>query len=113
MAKKIQMLCFLLILLPALFSVCWAMDYQKMSNQELYELQGAIRNAPEAEQKRYQAEWEQRLATMTDEEKEELLQPEKEKDTDELDSPRTPARGYEEQSGQVIFGGFPGSGGAQ
>lgn len=112
MRKKMYILALVCILLPALLSVGWTMDYHNMSNQELYELRGAIRNAPESEQEAYRLEWEQRVAAMTDAEKKEYLQPEEDARPDMLETPRTPAKGYENQPGQVIFGGFPDNGGA-
>lgn len=35
-----------------------SMDFVNMSNQELFELRGAIQNAPEADRSAYMAEWE-------------------------------------------------------
>lgn len=113
MRKYICVLGSICILLPILFSAGWAMDYHNMSNQELYELRGAIQNAPEAEQEAYRLEWEQRVSAMTEAEKKEYLRPEEETNPDILEQPRIPAQGYEQQSGQVIFGGFKDGGAAQ
>lgn len=113
MKKNIRVLVFACIMLPILFSLGWAMDYHNMSNQELYELRGAIQNAPATEQEAYRLEWEQRVSAMTEAERKEFLQPEEDANPDKLDPPRIPAQGYENQSGQVIFGGFKGSGAAQ
>ena len=92
----------------------WSMDFVNMSNEELFELQGAIRNAPEADRKAYEAEWEKRVSGMTDEEKKVFVDADAEKQTDDgkLDEPRIPAGGYEKEGiqGQIIFGGFPDAG---
>jgi len=86
-----------------------AMNFEKMSNKQLFEMQGAIQNAPEADQKAYQLEWDKRLAAMNEEEKQQFTRkPEEDKGEDTLPQPKIPARGYEkDEQGLVIFGGFP------
>ena len=99
------------LLLTVICSNVWSMDFVSMSNDELFELRGAIQNAPEADKKVYQVEWEKRLASMTDEEKKQFVETPKDGETNDtkLKQPLIPARGYEKQleQGRVIFGGFP------
>lgn len=87
------------------------LDYSHMTNEELFQLRGAIQNAPEGDKEAYQIEWEKRWAKMTDEEKKQFEEP-SEDSTEGNGKPRllwTPARGYEKEGGQgqVIFGGGP------
>ena len=99
------------LLVTVFCSGAWSMDFVNMSNQELFELRGAIRNAPEADRQAYTVEWEKRLSRMPDEEKKQFADQveEEKKDDGGLEPPKTPARGYEKQVGQgrIIFGGFP------
>jgi len=116
--KKLIGMAGIMLLLAGWPAVGLSMDFAGMSNVELFDLRGAIRNAPEADRNAYQAEWEKRLAGMSEEEKQLYAEAEasdqKEKDDDLLDQPRIPARGYENQGipGQIIFGGYPEGGGA-
>lgn len=115
MKQMLRIIGFFFLLLSVVTAACWAMDFDNMSNEELFELRGAIQNAPEPDRTAYQAEWNKRLACMTDEEKKEFAEPAEaeKKNDDELDPPITPAQGYEKEGvqGQIIFGGFPGSSG--
>lgn len=100
---------FVCLLLGAVFSgAAWAMDFAGMSNQELADLRGAIRNAPEPEQMAFQQEWEKRLAAMTEEEKKPFV-PSQEQlpgEEEKMKKPYIPGRGYESQGiGTVIYGG--------
>ncbi|HHO47238.1 MAG TPA: hypothetical protein ENN06_02095 [Desulfobacteraceae bacterium] len=85
-----------------------AMDYGNMTNEELAELRGAILNAPEAERRAFENEWEKRLPDMSEEEKErfadrEGADPGKERQGKQ---PHIQGRGYDEQGmGTVIHGG--------
>lgn len=47
----------------------WAMDFSRMTNQELADLRGAIHNATQEEQSAFRQEWEKRVAAMPPEEK--------------------------------------------
>ncbi len=116
MKKMIGITGFVFLLLTVVCSVGWSMDFVKMSNVELFELQGAIENAPEADKKAYLLEWEKRVADMTDEEKKQFVESSKNEDDNdgELKKPFVQAQGYEKQGvqGRIIFGGYPGSGGS-
>jgi len=97
-----------------LCSAGWALDYDNMTNAELAELQGAIRNAPEAEQKAFELEWTKRRQTMTDEEKKEYGKWAEDGPGSERNfkDPYAPGRGYDNQgAGSVIFGGAGNTGG--
>jgi hypothetical protein len=111
MKKMLRITGFVFLLLTVVCSVGWSMDFINMSNEELFELRGAIQNAPETDKKAYQVEWDKRVSCMTDEEKKEFTEPSKvdEGNDGKLAQPRVPAQGYEKQSGQgrIIFGGFP------
>ena len=112
MKKVKQVTGLIFLLLTVAYSVGWAMDFVNMSNEELYELRGAVQNAPETDQKAYQVEWDKRLSSMTDEEQELFSKPVKDEEEDgKLGQPFIPAKGYEKESiqGNVIFGGFPGN----
>ncbi|MHB1348956.1 MAG: hypothetical protein ACYCYR_03710 [Desulfobulbaceae bacterium] len=101
------MACLFLVLMS--WSTAWAMDFSRMTNQELAELRGAITNAPAAEQAAYRQEWEKRLARMTEEEKSLFLSPGQPKtgEGEASQKPYIPGRGYESQGvGTVIYGGF-------
>ena len=109
------------ILVCLLFGVLFcggalAMDFARMSNQDLADLRGAIRNAPEPEQQAFRLEWEKRLAAMPEEEKKRYAPPQDQspEDAEKQDKPRIQGRGYDSQgTGTIIFGGgsFPGQGG--
>lgn len=97
-------------------TAAWAMDFNRMTNQELADLRGAIRNASQEEQSAFQLEWEKRQAVMTEEEKKLFAPPPEEpsgKD-EQLRKPQVLGRGYEAQgAGGVIYGGgegMPGQG---
>ena len=111
MKKMTWIFAFTFLLAVVVSSVCWAMDFENMSNEELFELHGAIQNAPEPDKTAYQAEWDKRLAGMTEMEKKKFAdRTQAEKTADgELKPPTTPAQGYETKGvqGQIIFGGFP------
>ncbi|GAB4346307.1 MAG: hypothetical protein Kow0089_23620 [Desulfobulbaceae bacterium] len=110
MKKLLTIIGLVLAALVCVLPAAMAMDFASMSNQDLYELRGAIQNAPEKDRTAYQAEWEKRLAAMSDEEKKLFTEPEKkEGDGETLDPPVVPARGYEKEGtqGRIIFGGFP------
>ena len=93
--------------------VSWAIDFTVFSTQELYELKGAVQNAPEQEQKAYEQEWHKRLQTMTGEEKKLYVDssdtPGQAKENSSKEpKPYTPGRGYDQQgTGGVIYGGAP------
>lgn len=98
------------------WTAAWAMDFSRMTNQELADLRGAIRNAPQEEQSAFQQEWEKRQAAMTEEEKKLFAKPQAESSGDDgkLQKLNIPGRGYEQQGvGTVIYGGamVPGQGG--
>lgn len=105
-------------LLGVLCSVsAWAMDFSRMSNPELADLQGAIRNAPEADQAAFRLEWEKRQASMSEEEKKLYASPQEPQpgEEEQMKKPYVQGRGYDSQgTGTVIFGGVgtPGQGGA-
>ncbi|MHB8809474.1 MAG: hypothetical protein ACYC9M_05620 [Desulfobulbaceae bacterium] len=92
------------------WTAAWAMDFSRMTNQELADLRGAIRNAPQEEQSAFQQEWGKRQAAMTEEEKKLFAKPLDEPDSDgKLRKPNIPGRGYETQGvGGVIYGGGEG-----
>ena len=100
---------FMFLLLAIACSTVWAMDFVNMTNEELFELQGAIQNAPDADKNAYQLEWDKRFASMTSEEKKQFFETAKEEDDGKLKKPVVPAQGYEKQVGpdKIIFGGFP------
>jgi hypothetical protein len=111
MKQMLRIIGFLFLLLSVVTAACWAMDFDKMSNEELFELRGAIQNAPEPDKTAYQVEWEKRITCLTEEEKKQFAEPPEAetKNDDELDPPRIPAQGYEKEGvqGHIIFGGFP------
>ena len=89
-----------------------AIDYTRLSTLELFELRGAVSNAPEAEQKAYAAELKTRIDAMSEEERKQYADLLKTSDNSELKGsdievqPQTPGKGYEEQGrGGVLFGG--------
>jgi len=102
------------LLLASACSTVWAMDFVNMTNEELFELQGAIQNAPDVDKNAYQLEWDKRVACMTGEEKKQFFKtPKDEEENDgKLQKPVVPAQGYEKQVGpdKIIFGGFPPNG---
>jgi len=72
--KKIIRICsFSFLLLTVACSVAWSMDFVDMTNRELFELQGAIQNAPDGDKKAYQLEREKRIAAMSEEEKKQFV----------------------------------------
>ena len=79
-----------------------------MSNEELFELRGAIQNAPDPDKNAYQLEWEKRIAGMTNEEKKQFVDPAQDEEDNGGSSEQlwVPARGYEKQAGRVISGGY-------
>ncbi|MCF8069562.1 MAG: hypothetical protein K9L30_13340 [Desulfobacterales bacterium] len=89
-----------------LSSQAYAINYPTLSNQDLYELKGAIKNAPEAEQKSYQKEWQLRLTKMTEEERKHYTS---ETEADKVpQAPIKQGRGYDSQGqGVIIYGGPP------
>lgn len=111
--EKIMLKCSLLfLLLTIVCSVAWSMDFVNMSNEELFELRGAIQNAPDTDKQYYQLEWEKRVAGMKPEEKKQFT--ESSKDGEKINGePKLPfhiiGQGYgkQEGEGQVIIGGFP------
>ena len=97
-----------------LYSPAWAMDYTTLSNDELYELKGAVKNAPETEQEAYQKEWQLRVSKMTKEEVERYSADPGENEGDDgkagvgAKAPFIQGKGYDRQGmGTVIFGGMP------
>ena len=115
MKKKIKIIRFMFLLLAIACSTVWAMDFVNMTNEELFELQGAIQNAPKADKNAYQLEWDKRVACMTDEEKKQFFDKPKDEEGNDgkLKKPIVPAQGYEKQVSpdKIIFGGFPQNGG--
>ena len=113
MKKKLRIISFMFLLLAISCSTAWTMDFVNMSNEELFELQGAIQNAPEADKNAYQLEWDKRVTCMTSEEKKLFFKTPKEEDDGKLKEPVVPAQGYEKQVGpdNIIFGGVPQNGG--
>lgn len=111
MKQMLLIIGFFFLLLTAVSTDCRAMDFDQMSNEELFELRGAIQNAPESDKAAFQVEWDKRIACMTEEERKQFTEPPEaeKKNDDELDPPRIPAQGYEKEGiqGQIIFGGFP------
>lgn len=105
------------LLLGVLFcGAALAMDFAAMSNQELADLRGAIRNAPEPDQQAFRLEWEKRLAAMPEEEKKRYApaRDQRPEDEEKQEKPRIQGRGYDSQgTGSIIYGGgaFPGQGG--
>ena len=102
------------VVLVCLFVVSnsWAIDYTILSNQELYEFKGAVKKAPESEQKAYAKEWQKRLQIFTDEERKlyvdgsELADQQGNGKEKKAGKPFTPGKGYEQQgTGGVLFGG--------
>ncbi len=106
-----------LIVLSVLFNLlpAWAIDYTTLNNEELYELQGAIKNAPETEQKAYAKEWQLRVSEMDEEEAKRYTSNEsdgtEDNTGDRLQAPFIQGSGYEKNAGSVIYGGGqPGKG---
>jgi hypothetical protein len=87
-----------------LSSQAWAIDFPTLSNEDLYDLRGAIKNAPQAEQEHYQKEWQLRLIKMTEEERKYYTsETEPNKGTK---APIKQGRGYDNQgTGVIIYGG--------
>jgi hypothetical protein len=89
-----------------LFSQAWAIDFPTLSNEDLHDLRGAIKNAPVAEQELYQKEWQLRLTKMAEEERRHYTS-----ETEADNGPQAPikqGRGYDNQgTGIIIFGGPP------
>ena len=84
----------------------YALDYPSMSNDELHDLRGAIRNAPPEEQERYRKEWQIRLDKMSKEEKAHFEQ--EARSADESLTPIIPGKGYDSQgTGVILYGGEP------
>ncbi len=111
--KEIMRICSLLFLLSTVAcSVAWSMDFVNMNNEQLFELRGAIQNAPDGEKTAYQLEWEKRIAAMSSEEKKQFAVISKNEEGNNS-TPQQPfllmGQGYEKQEGegQVIFGGPP------
>jgi hypothetical protein len=116
MLHRIRNILVCLLLGAVCCGAAWAMDYARMSNQELADLQGAILNAPEPEQQAFRLEWEKRLAVMPEEEKKRYAPPQDQPQEDEekQSKPRIQGRGYDSQgTGVIIYGGgaFPAQGG--
>ncbi|MCL7488649.1 MAG: DUF1104 domain-containing protein [Desulfobulbaceae bacterium] len=65
MNHMLQIIGFCFLLLTVVSSAGWSMDFVNVSNEELFELRGAIQNAPEADQEVYRTEWEKRVAGLT------------------------------------------------
>lgn len=79
------------------------MDYADMSNDELAELRGAIRNAPAEERQAYEIEWEKRQARMSEAERRHYSGGEEQGTI--LPQPHVQGRGYDQQGmGSVIQG---------
>ena len=104
----------LLFAVMLFFSPAWAIDYTALSNNELYELKGAIKNAPKTEQETYQKEWQFRVSKMTGEEAQRYTSAHgvsnggDDSTNDVAKPPFTPGRGYEKHgTGTVILGGIP------
>jgi len=114
MKKIMRIFSILCLLLTVVCSGGWSMDFVDMSNKELFELRGAIQNAPDVDKNSYQLEWEKRIAVMTNEEKKQFVDSPKHGEGKEGSSEQlwVPARGYEKQAGQVILGGYPENGGS-
>lgn len=94
------------LLMSGVCSVGAAMDYADMSNEELAELRGAVRNAPEQERRAYEVEWAKRLTLMSEGEKQRYSG---EADSDgardkEMPQPHIQGRGYDRGMGSVIQG---------
>ena len=90
-------------------TVAWAMDFSRMTNQELADLQGAIQNASSDEQNTFRQEWEKRLAGMSPEEKK-LYAGQQDISPGAGDKKILPyhimGQGYENQGGgNIIYGG--------
>jgi len=65
-----------------------AADYSKMKTEELAKLRETIRNAPPAERKAFEEEWEKRIQKMTAEEKQRYLGADQGKTTQERERNR-------------------------
>jgi hypothetical protein len=96
------------------FSQAWAIDYSTLSNDEMYELKGAVENAPETEQGKYQQEWQLRVSKMTQDEVKRYTPDTVTGDGiddntgEKIKAPFVQGRGYDSQgTGTVIFGGVP------
>lgn len=87
---------------------CWAMDYSVFSNQELFELKGAVGNAELTEQEAYQKEWRKRLENMSEEERKKFSGTD-ENESGHKDGKEPPVviqgKGYDKNEGTVIYGG--------
>ncbi len=96
---------FACMFLPALFSLCWAIDFMNMSNDQLFELRPATKFMTDDERKAYYEEWEKRVAGMTEEEKKQFEK--KPKENGEIKWLWSPGQGYENQQtqGSLIYGG--------
>ena len=104
----------LLFAVMLFFSSAWAIDYTVLSNNELYELKGAIKNAPKTGQEQYQKEWQLRVSKMSEEEAKRYTSGHDVSNNgvsttnDSPEAPFTPGRGYDRQGiGKVIIGGAP------
>jgi hypothetical protein len=108
MIKKMTAIGIMAIVVAVVCSSGRAMDYANMTNDELAELRGAILNAPESDRKAYQVEWENRLRNMSEAEKKQYDQEDK-NDPGNDQKPKQPyiqGRGYDNQgTGTVIYGG--------
>jgi len=110
---KLQRRCIAVVLLSLfVFSTSWAIDYTKLSSEELFEFRGAVKNGPEAEQKVYEQEWQKRLDAMTEEEKKRYSEePGRAGQQNNVagEGERAPfvsSRGYDKQgTGGVLYGG--------
>lgn len=111
MKKILYIISCMYLMLAMTVTAAWGLDYAQMTTEELFQLHGAVQNASEIERKEYQLEWEKRVATMTDEEKQQYLTSPGNSPEDDSKNPKllwTPGRGYEKGTqGQVIFGGAP------
>ena len=107
--KQLVQKLFVCLLLGFLYSgTAWAMDFARMSNEELADLRGAILNATEPEQLAFRQEWEKRLAAMSEEEKKLYAPPQEPQPGDEekQKKPYIQGRGYDSQgTGIIIYGG--------
>jgi hypothetical protein len=113
MLKPSHRIVFICLCAMLISSSAGAIDYTLFSNQELIELQQAVRNAPSEEQEAYHKELESRLQDMSEEERNNFIEKigEKDKNADTADeerkAPLVQGKGYEKGAGIVIFGGAP------
>lgn len=109
MFRKMTVIGMLAMVLGVVCTSGLAMDYANMSNDELAELRGAIVNAPESERKAFQAEWENRLRSMSEEENKRYAEQAAPDSAQEQEGkqPYIQGRGYEQGMGTVIHGGGP------